>query len=259
MTADLGGLQRLFARGLSGPESGPASDLLKPLKGRPPRLDIYRHAYRARLVAALRSNYPVLHRVLGDEDFEALALDYLAHRPHRQPSIRWFGDALAEHLADAPDRRVPHPALIDLVRMEWALGSSFDAADATALDAGALAGLAADDWPALRLRPHPSVRLVPMRWAVEPIWQALTADHDAATAEPEALAHDLLVWRQGLDTHWRSLPDAEARLLRAALRGEPLSAWSELAAIGQAAPAAAQIVATQLQRWVADGLLCDTA
>ena len=36
-------------------------------------LEVYRHAYRARLAAALADNFTVLARALGDEAFEALA------------------------------------------------------------------------------------------------------------------------------------------------------------------------------------------
>ncbi|WP_163367521.1 HvfC/BufC N-terminal domain-containing protein, partial [Klebsiella aerogenes] len=83
-----------------------------------PGLQVYRHAYRARLAEALADNYTVLARALGDEAFDALAQAYLAAHPSRHPSIRWFGAALADFMAVAGDELVPHPGLVDLARMD---------------------------------------------------------------------------------------------------------------------------------------------
>jgi hypothetical protein len=101
-------------------------------------LAVYLQAYRARLTAALRDNYPVLQRALGDDAFDLLARAYLDEHPSHFRSIRWFGDSLAEFLAAAPEH-LPHPALVDLARMDWAMRTAFDAADATLLGVGELA------------------------------------------------------------------------------------------------------------------------
>ncbi|HJV70632.1 DNA-binding domain-containing protein [Ideonella sp.] len=247
--------QQAFAALLTADAPDKSTLLLRALGGRPARVDVYHHAYRARLIEALRSNFPVLHRVLGDKAFAKLGLAYLADHPSQQPSIRWFGDALPAWAAAHPDA-LPHPALADLAAMEWALGTSFDAADATPLAFADLASRRPEAWPAARFAPHPSVALVSLAWAVEPIWQALTLDDAAATGEPEPLAHRLLVWRQGLETRWRSLADNEAALIAACLVGEPFAALCEraIASQGDAAPA---WVAGALRRWVDDGLLVE--
>lgn len=245
--------QRAFAALLLADGEVPDTPLLRAIKGQPPRVGVYHHAYRARLVEALRSNLPVLHRVLGDDDFATLALAYLADEPSRQPSIRWFGDGLRAWLADHPDA-LPHPALADLAAMEWALGCSFDAADEAPLTFELLAATPPERWPDARFAPHPSVHLLTLKWAIEPIWQALTHDEEASTDEPEALDHGLLIWRQGLETRWRSLQPDEAGLLTACLAGEPFAVLCEQAAAHQGDNAPAW-VASALRRWVDDGLL----
>ena len=45
------------------------------------RLAIYGNAYRVRLIDALGETYPVLHAVLGDEDFAALGAQFVAAQP----------------------------------------------------------------------------------------------------------------------------------------------------------------------------------
>ena len=236
-------------------------------------LGVYRHAYTARLTGALRDNFEILALALGDEGFDALAAAYLAAHPSARPSIRWFGHGLTDFMqasVDADDGLVPHPALVDLARLDWALRGAFDAADAPLLRRDALAAIAPEQWPGLVLQLHPSVQLLRLQWAVGPAWHALraAADNPGAVPElpaPEPLPHCLLVWRRSGDTQWRSLGDAEAGLLQAVVRGEDFCALCAHAALGAevgaevgaetADPAAAQVVAA-LQQWLADGLLC---
>jgi hypothetical protein len=237
-------------------DSAPAdtAELLCPTpQGGPPRLGIYRNAYRARLTDALRENYPVLHRVQGDEAFDALTERFIAACPSHHPSIRWFGSALPEWLA-ANSEQLSHPALIDLARMEWALCTAFDAADDTPLSVDDLLAHAPEAWPTLRFTGHPSLRLIALDWAVEPLWRALSDNPEAETAAPEPQPHHLLVWRQNDQTQWRSVEPFEGDLLQAALAGESFAELCERAAITQGDQAAAA-VAGHLRVWVEAGLL----
>lgn len=228
-----------------------------------PGLDVYRQAYRARLLAALRDNYLVLQRALGDAAFDALGLAYLAARPSMKPSIRWFGDGLADFMSSAWPA-LPHPALVDLARMDWGLRAAFDSADAAPLRAEALRALPQESWPMLRLWLHPSVQLLELDWAVESAWRALReqgeepAAVEAELPEPQPLRHTLLVWREpGLEARWRSLEPLEALLLRALQQGEHFEGICALAAeqLGEAAGPAAVVAA--LHQWLSDGLLAE--
>jgi hypothetical protein len=225
-------------------------------------LEVYRHAYRARLAEALADNYTVLARALGDEAFDALAQAYIAARPSRHPSIRWFGHELAAFMAAAGDDLVPHASLVDFARMDWALRSAFDAADAPLLQPATLAALSPDGWAGLVLLLHPSAQRVALAHAIEPAWRLLrewapeSGEEQPQLDEPQAHDHTLLAWRQHGDTRWRSLEPLEAGLLQAVADGEPFAGLCDRAALalddsGAAAPA----VIGALQQWLADGLL----
>lgn len=240
--------------------------LRTPPGGEAPRLFIYRHAYRARLRGALADNYTVLQRALGDDGFDALAEAYIDAHPSARPSIRWFGDQLPAFMDERGDL-VPHPALADIARMDWALRSAFDAADAPVLDLGVLATIAPERWAELRLAAHPSVQLLPLNWTVEAAWRALRAyEPESDTPEPElpepdAQPHALLVWRRELETQWRSLPALESRLLQAALAGASFAQWCAVAAdaLNGDETQAAQATAGALQQWLHDGLFSTIA
>jgi hypothetical protein len=219
-----------------------------------PGLAIYANAYRARLTEALRSNYPVLRRVLGDDGFAELALRFIAAEPSPYRSIRWFGDRLPAFMA-ADAANLPHPALADLARLEWAISLVFDGPDAEPLAAEALAAVVPQDWPGLRLRLHPTLTVLELEWSVEPVWHTVSDDPDAETAAPEALPHAVRVWRRGLSPHWRSIGTQERRLLAALDGGADFASLCAAAAEVTGAEDAAVAVLDLVRSWIADGLL----
>jgi hypothetical protein len=247
-------LQAAFQSAVLGADGGLA--LLRGGERAARGLAVYRGAYRSRLRAALRDNYGVLHQALGDEAFDALADAYLAAHPPRESSIRWFGDCLAGFMAAWP--ALPHPALADLARLDWALRGAFDAEAVPRLDAAALEALAPDSWAgvALRLQPHASV--LELAWAVAPAWHALADARergaDVTVPAPAELRHALVAWRDALQPRWRTLDEAEAEAIALIARnpGLPLGEWLEQAV--SAATPLAQAVAW-LRRWADDGLL----
>lgn len=179
---------------------------------------VYRNAYRARLRAALRDNYELLPLVMGDEAFDALAHAYMDAQPSTHYSLRWFGHQLAAFIA-AHEGLVPHPAIRDLACMEWALRCAFDAAQGSLLSSAELSAVPAQDWSELRFMLHPAVHLLELQWAVGPVWHALKAGQEQVPA-PQALAHCLLVWRDGMHTQWKSLTAIEADFLRGLQAGQ---------------------------------------
>lgn len=184
----------------------PAPGLLSPRGDA--QFEVYRQAYRARLRSALRDNHEVLFQVMGDEAFDALAEAYIAAHPSTFYSLRWFGHRFAEFMANH-ETLVPHPAMVDLARLEWALRHAFDAASAPLLEAAQLAALPPTDWADLRLNLQPSAQVLSLQWAVGPVWHALQSGQEDMPA-PQALAHHVLVWREGLHVRWQSLTESQA-------------------------------------------------
>ena len=216
-------------------------------------MEIYINAYSARMRQALADNFPVLHSALGDDGFDALASAYCAAHPSTHRSIRWLGDGLVDFMQTHPDT-VPHPALLDIARMDWAMRAAFDAADAECLQLQDLATLEPSDWPTLSLRAVPSLRVLHLEWGVEALWHTLHADANAQTSEPLQAAHGMRVWRQHLECRWRSVDATETIALQWLQPGVSFGDLCEgLHQAGVANPA--QKAAELLQTWVTDGLL----
>jgi hypothetical protein len=235
--------QRFQGHVLHGPD-GPQADV----RG---HMEIYVNAYRGRLREALADNYPVLYRALGDDAFRELAAAYLNAHPSHFRSIRWFGDRLAEFIALNPGV-IPHPALHDIARMDWAMRGAFDAADATPLGFEDLAGIPAESWPGLRFTPCPSFWMLSLDWGIESLWHALNDDENAETEAPQEYAHTMIVWRAGLEIRWRTVANDEAVALRTLLDGGDFAA---MCAAVEACGGNATSVAALLRQWIDEGLL----
>lgn len=216
------------------------------------RFDVYRHAYRARLRAALRDNFDTLPLVMGDDAFDELANAYIAASPSNHYSLRWFGHRLAQFMATNVEL-VAHPAMLDLARMEWALRGAFDAAASAVLTGAELAALPADEWPEMRLGLHPSVQVLTLQWAVGPVWHALKAGQTEVPA-PQAMVHDMLIWRNGLQPQWKSLNESQAVFVRGMQTnrsfGELCEDVSQIVGEKDAAPITVEVLREMLESGV---------
>jgi Putative DNA-binding domain len=218
----------------------------------PTRLAIYADAYRLRLIEALGSNFPRLQQWLGDEAFSTIAKRYIDSHPSAFRSIRWFGAALPACL------ELSHPLepwLADLAQWEWMIAAAFDARDAEALDEAALAHVPPDQWAALRFEFHPSMQRIRLSTNAPALFKAL-AD-EAPAPEPQVLERRQawLIWRKDLQTNYRSVDDAEAIALDAAVGGGGFDDVCD-ALCTVCAPAEVPLRAARLLRgWIADGLI----
>lgn len=220
------------------------------------RLGIYGGGYGARLTEALQTNFPVLSQLLGEDDFAALATAYIRAHDSTYRSIRYYGDALSQFLAQEPTYAAA-PVLAELARWEWAMTQAFDAADAAALDVSAMASVSPEHWSELRFAWHPSIRRLQLLWNVPQIWSASTQE----TPPPEpSLAADpgqWLMWRRDaeLEIYFRSLTASEAAALDTARSGGSFGQLCERLCELVDETAAPAHAAGYLRGWLQSGLI----
>ena len=183
------------------------------------RLGIYRNAYRTRLIEALTETYPILHAVLGDEDFADLGGQFVAAHPSVHRSIRWYGGDLAQFLERCPPYD-GQPIFAEIALLEWTLGEVFDAADAAAKPRSALAAIDPSAWSGLDFEFHPSLRRLQLEWNTAAVWLALSRGEDPPQPARADSPAPWLLWRQNLQNYFRSLTPDESAALDSALRGD---------------------------------------
>ncbi|HWQ40064.1 MAG TPA: DNA-binding domain-containing protein [Burkholderiales bacterium] len=217
------------------------------------RLRIYYDAYRLRLVEVLGGDFETLRAFVGAEDFDALARDYIHAHPSVFRNVRWMGGRLAGFLQDDARYR-DRPVLAELAAFEWTLGLAFDAPDAPLLSFDELAGLPAERWAGLRLHLHPSLHTLTLHWNVLAIWNFIAQQQPAPAARREPQPVSVALWRQDYKSHFRSLPEDEAQMLRDARNGATFPEICERLALQQGDDAAMR-AAGLLRTWVDQGWL----
>lgn len=213
------------------------------------RLSIYYDAYRLRIIEAIASSYPNLKALLGDDLFDKTARTYIDQYPSTFRNMRWVGDKLNEHLI----KNLPqHPIAAEMATFEWALGLAFDAEDIPILTLQDLGDIPPENWANLQFQLHPSVQLLTLEWNVLAVWQALNAEETLPNLAK--INAPCLVWRQNMNSYFRSLSGEELDALQQVQRGETfgdLCAQLEIAHQEQASLQAAQFLAG----WIEIGIL----
>jgi hypothetical protein len=221
------------------------------------RIAIYAHMYSARLIEVLAEIYPLTQKLVGEDELASIAARYVRAHPSRTPSLRGYGAAMSQFLANPrSDLSVP-PEAASLAALEWARYDVFDAVDQVTLTRERMAALGEAVASAPLRRIAASV-LVPVTHAIDATFRAL----DDAEAAPVAAAEPstMLVWRESpLVFHRRVAPD-EAALL--ALLGEGTTLGLLCEAMAERHPpdavdAAAAEAFSLVGRWIADGVLAD--
>jgi hypothetical protein len=170
------------------------------------RLNIYHHAYRSRVREALSTQFPNLHKLLGDDDFNRHVDKFIARHPSPHRNMRWLGDKLSHFLQEeTPDK----PILSDMANFEWHLGCAFDSQDIESLTIQDLAPFSPEQWAELSFQWHPSVYLGKSQTNVIQEWMLLESNVNSnleTTLEPT----QYLVWRKELVSQFKSLSQLEA-------------------------------------------------
>ena len=135
------------------------------------RLAVYRNNTFLGLADALRDGYPVLNRLVGDGFFNGLARAYIALHPPQSGCLLEYGDHFPAFVAEYPPAQ-GLPYLPDVARLEWLWQVAFHEADADGLDLSALAAVPVERQEGLRLRLHPTARLMASDYPVLRIWEA---------------------------------------------------------------------------------------
>ena len=194
--------QRDFATTIGAPAEGP--------------MRVYRNTVLSGSVDALRANYPVVARLIGDEMFEAVATEYATNCPPRQAVLALYGARFPDWLEE--QTWVWDVAYVpDVARIERHYVESLFAADAQPLEMSALSGR--DDWLGMRLALHPATRLDWLSMPAMSIWLAQREDHEG-DLDLEWQAEGVLLTRPSLEVLTTRLSRAGHRFLFGIRLGE---------------------------------------
>lgn len=217
------------------------------------RLGIYGNAYKVRLKSSIENDHEILGIYLGDDLFDLMAAGYIASKPSHVTSLREFCEYLPEYLRKTEPFSAT-PIIAEIAEFERNLLFAFDAGSAKRATIEDLTSLPQEQWPAMKLRFHPSMQVYKTDWNSVPSWQALKSEKSPPQQE-ELLSH-WLIWRN-LDriTEFRSLTIDEHVMLIGFLHGASFADICELLLEYYEEEEVAMNAITHLTSWLKIGII----
>jgi hypothetical protein len=190
--------------------------------GRPAgkRFDVYRNNVVYSLCEALVTAFPVLHKLLGEQFFNAMAGIFVRQHQPETPVLMFYGAQMPEFLAGfEPAQKYPY--LPDVARLELAMRQSYHAADAEPIDPEIFTTLPADQLMTARLQIAPSLQLLRSRWPIYSLWSSQMQ----GTPMPSSPSGEaLIITRAEFDPAPHLLPAGGATFVMALQAGETFGA-----------------------------------
>ncbi len=191
------------------------------------RFAVHRNNVVAGLVKVLKSHFPAVEKIVGEEFFVAMARTFVVAAPPRTPMLATYGDNFPAFIAAfEPARELAY--LADVARLEAARTRAYHAADATPVDASQFAALDAYTVGGIHIDLLPSTEIVRSPHPIVTIWAMNSGEQELAPIE-NWCGEDALVFRRYLDVEVRVLPPGGAAFLLALAGGRSLGEAAEAA------------------------------
>ena len=97
-------------------------------------LQAYRSNASVLAQQVLAAAYPTIKRLMGDEQFDGLAVHLWRTHPPSKGDLAQWGEALEDFLRAIPELMVSEPHLPDVTALEWALHAAKTAPDSGSVD-----------------------------------------------------------------------------------------------------------------------------
>ena len=189
------------------------------------RFDVYRNNVVVSLTEALATGFPAIAKLLGEQNFQAVAGVFLRQSPPASPLMMHYGAGFPEFLESfEPLAHLGY--LPDVARLELALRRSYHAPDAKPLPANALAQVPPERLGVIIMQFAPSLETLSSDWPVHAIWAFNMADGP----KPDAVSQDVVVLRAEFDPEPRLLPPGAFACLTALVAGDTLETAAQAGA-----------------------------
>jgi hypothetical protein len=176
-------------------------------------LRVHRNTVLSAISHALQLSYVSIERLVGEEFFDRMAVEYARSSPPGMPQLDEYGRGFADFVAGFPGTE-SLSYLAELARLDWEL------AELGRVIPAALGGRSLALEGGMRLRFASPLRVHRARYPVDPIRAAILAeDIDALRTVAAEGRYAYALWRSDAGVHVRALSEASADFLDVVVAG----------------------------------------
>ncbi len=218
------------------------------------RLEVYREGYTGRLFDIMQSDYPVLCKYMGYEEFKELCYAYIASYPSQDYALFDLGKELSLFLKQSSMNQ--KFLLSELAYFERALNQVAFVADFPSVLEEDLRVIVADDWPKLIFKAAPGVQVFNLNYSVPHCFETDNVNECHKVINYH-IPHSWLVWRHDLTAHFRSVSSIETTLLSQIEQEYCISDLCEYWSDFYPEQDVVELVWKNIAKWISLGLLTE--
>jgi len=164
-------LQTAFSDAVYDSEYSPLSEMIKDrVLDNSDRIKIYQDNVLVTLHNTLENCYPSVCNLVDEQFFKYAVNEYIKENKPKSGNLDDYGDNFAEFLSNMKELK-DFPYIEDVAKLEWALHSSYFAADNDPIDRVGVSKIAPEELENVKFELHPSSNLISSDYPINKIWE----------------------------------------------------------------------------------------
>lgn len=134
------------------------------------RIKIYQDNVLITLYNTLKNCFPSVCNLVDEQFFKYAVNEYIKVNKPKSGNLDDYGDNFADFLANMKELK-DFPYIEDVAKLEWALHSSYFAADVEPIDRVGVSQIEPERLESIKFDLHPSAQLISSKYPINKIWQ----------------------------------------------------------------------------------------
>lgn len=181
------------------------------------RIEIYRRMFFLRMTESMTIDYPGVHHVLGEKEFDrVVAEEYIKKYPSHSYTLNHLGRQFPQFIreSDLPNREF----LYDLARLELSVTAIMDADESALLKKQEIADVPPEKWESAKLIPITALELMGFEFNVCEYLDAVLEESETPAIKNEKIF--AVVYRRNYRMFWDEITEPQYVLLNALVSGK---------------------------------------
>lgn len=188
------------------------------------RINVYRNNFKFNLTEALRSTFPVIYALLGEQAFTIWSYRFIAEAPSTEGNLHNYGVKFPKFIQQLPEYSdLQLPYLVEIGEFEWAYHEVFHETEIQPIKIENLASVNPSQYNEIVFEIHPASRLLKSNFPLIKIWR-LGNGLDSDEVDLDAGGVSVLIARRELTLEFQQLSNEDYNFLRLTADGHTLGA-----------------------------------